>query len=35
MLRNNPTLKCGLTLGRRRVLELANKFTAEHPRLLP
>lgn len=34
MLRNNLTLKSGVTLDRRRMLELANKFTAEHPWLL-
>lgn len=34
MLRNNLTLKSGVTLDRRRVLELANKFATEHPRLL-
>jgi threonine dehydrogenase-like Zn-dependent dehydrogenase len=34
MLRNNLTLKSGVTLDRRRVLELAGKFTAEHPELL-
>jgi L-iditol 2-dehydrogenase len=35
MLRNNLTLKSGVTLERRRALELATKFAAEHPRLLP
>jgi L-iditol 2-dehydrogenase len=34
MLRNNLTLKSGVTLQRRRVLELANKFAADHPQLL-
>lgn len=34
MLRNNLTLKSGVTLERRRMLELANKFAAEHPGLL-
>ncbi|MEE3751658.1 zinc-binding dehydrogenase [Mycobacterium intracellulare] len=34
MLRNNLTLKSGVTLDRRRMLELASKFTAEHPWLL-
>lgn len=34
MLRNNLTLKSGVTLERRRVLDLANKFAAEHPELL-
>jgi L-iditol 2-dehydrogenase len=34
MLRNNLTLKSGVTLDRRRVLELAGKFAAEHPALL-
>ena len=34
MLRNNLTLKSGVTLDRRRVLELAAKFAAEHPGLL-
>ncbi len=34
MLRNNLTLKSGVTLDRRRVLELAGKFSAEHPELL-
>lgn len=34
MLRNNLTLKSGVTRDRRRVLELAGKFAAEHPRLL-
>ena len=31
MLRNNLTLKSGVTLDRRRMLELAGKFAAEHP----
>ncbi|MGH3967299.1 MAG: zinc-binding dehydrogenase [Mycobacterium sp.] len=35
MLRNNLTLKSGVTQDRPRVLELANKFAAEHPQLLP
>ncbi|HKI39953.1 MAG TPA: zinc-binding dehydrogenase [Mycobacterium sp.] len=34
MLRNNLTLKSGVTLDRGRVLELAGKFAAEHPALL-
>lgn len=34
MLRYNLTLKSGVTLDRRRVLELAGKFAAEHPGLL-
>jgi L-iditol 2-dehydrogenase len=34
MLRKNLTLKSGVTLDRRRVLELAGKFAAEHPELL-
>jgi threonine dehydrogenase-like Zn-dependent dehydrogenase len=34
MLRNNLTLKSGVTLDRRRVLELAGKFATEHPDLL-
>jgi threonine dehydrogenase-like Zn-dependent dehydrogenase len=34
MLRKNLTLKSGVTLGRRRVLELAGKFADEHPELL-
>ncbi|WP_201359435.1 zinc-binding dehydrogenase [Mycobacterium paraintracellulare] len=34
MLRNNLTLKSGVTLDRRRTLELASKFAAEHPWLL-
>ena len=34
MLRNNLTLKSGVTLDRRRVLQLAGKFAAEHPELL-
>jgi L-iditol 2-dehydrogenase len=34
MLRNNLTLKSGVTLDRRRMLELAGKFAAEHPDLL-
>jgi len=34
MLRNNLTLKSGVALDRRRVLELAGKFADEHPELL-
>jgi threonine dehydrogenase-like Zn-dependent dehydrogenase len=34
MLRNNLTLKSGVTLDRQRVLELAGKFADEHPGLL-
>ncbi|MBW0019832.1 MAG: zinc-binding dehydrogenase [Mycobacterium sp.] len=34
MLRNNLTLKSGVTLDRRRVLQLAGKFAGEHPELL-
>lgn len=34
MLRNNLTLKSGVTLDRRRVLEDAGKFAAQHPDLL-
>ncbi|WP_156687594.1 zinc-binding dehydrogenase [Mycobacterium sp. Marseille-P9652] len=34
MLRNNLTLKSGVTLDRRRVLDAAAKFADEHPRLL-
>ncbi|BBZ11187.1 zinc-binding dehydrogenase [Mycobacterium branderi] len=34
MLRNNLTLKSGVTLERRRMLDLAAKFAAEHPELL-
>ncbi|OBF93880.1 alcohol dehydrogenase [Mycobacterium sp. 852014-52450_SCH5900713] len=34
MLRNNLTLKSGVTLDRRRMLELAGKYAAEHPELL-
>ncbi|TDH56446.1 alcohol dehydrogenase [Mycobacterium eburneum] len=34
MLRNNLTLKSGVTLQRRRVLELATRFAAQHPELL-
>jgi L-iditol 2-dehydrogenase len=34
MLRNNLTLKSGVTQDRRRVLELADKFVADHPGLL-
>ncbi|MCZ8381987.1 zinc-binding dehydrogenase [Mycobacterium sp. CPCC 205372] len=35
MLRNNLTLKSGVTQDRRRVLERAGRFAAEHPGLLP
>jgi L-iditol 2-dehydrogenase len=35
MLRNNLTLKSGVTLERRRALAPANSFAIEHPRLLP
>ena len=35
MLRNNLTLKSGVTLDRRRVLETADAFAREHPDLLP
>ncbi len=34
MLRNNLTLKSGVTLDRRRVLEAADAFAREHPDLL-
>lgn len=34
MLRNNLTLKSGVTLDRRRMLDEAGKFAAAHPRLL-
>ena len=34
MLRNNLTLKSGVTLDRRRMLDAASKFAAEHPGLL-
>jgi len=34
MLRNNLTLKSGVTLDRRRMLDAAGKFAAEHPGLL-
>ncbi len=34
MLRNNLTLKSGVTLDRRRVLEAADVFAREHPDLL-
>jgi threonine dehydrogenase-like Zn-dependent dehydrogenase len=34
MLRNNLTLKSGVTLDRRRVLEAADAFAREHPELL-
>lgn len=35
MLRNNLTLKSGVTKDRRRVLTAANEFAREHPELLP
>lgn len=35
MLRNNLTLKSGVTLDRRRMLQRADDFAAEHPDLLP
>ena len=35
MLRNNLTLKSGVTLDRRRVLALADEFARAHPDLLP
>jgi L-iditol 2-dehydrogenase len=35
MLSSDLTLKSRVTLERRRALVLANKFAAEHPRLLP
>jgi L-iditol 2-dehydrogenase len=35
MLRNNLTLKSGVTLDRRRVLCAANEFARDHPELLP
>jgi threonine dehydrogenase-like Zn-dependent dehydrogenase len=35
MLRNNLTLKSGVTLDRRRVLALADDFAKAHPDLLP
>jgi L-iditol 2-dehydrogenase len=35
MLRNNLTLKSGVTLDRRRMLCAANEFAKEHPQLLP
>jgi threonine dehydrogenase-like Zn-dependent dehydrogenase len=35
MLRNNLTLKSGVTLDRRRMLCAANDFAREHPELLP
>jgi threonine dehydrogenase-like Zn-dependent dehydrogenase len=34
MLRNNLTLKSGVTLDRRRVLDAANEFVRTHPELL-
>ena len=34
ILRNNLTLKSGVTLDRRRMLDLAGKFAVEHPELL-
>lgn len=35
MLRNNLTLKSGVTLERRRVLAAADEFARQHPQLLP
>jgi hypothetical protein len=35
MLRNNLTLKSGVTKDRRRVLTAANEFAREHSELLP
>lgn len=35
VLRNNLTLKSGVTIQRRRVLAAADEFAARHPRLLP
>ncbi|MEX3649354.1 zinc-binding dehydrogenase, partial [Mycolicibacterium porcinum] len=35
MLRNNLTLKSGVTLDRQRVLRRADEFAREHPHLLP
>ena len=35
MLRNNLTLKSGVTLDRRRVLAAADEFARAHPELLP
>jgi threonine dehydrogenase-like Zn-dependent dehydrogenase len=35
MLRNNLTLKSGVTLDRRRMLSAANEFAREYPDLLP
>ncbi len=35
MLRNNLTLKSGVTLDRQRVLRRAGEFAREHPDLLP
>jgi L-iditol 2-dehydrogenase len=35
MLRNNLTLKSGVTLDRRRVLAWASEFAQDHPELLP
>lgn len=35
MLRNNLTLKSGVTLDRRRVLAAADEFAGQHPQLLP
>jgi L-iditol 2-dehydrogenase len=35
MLRNNLTLKSGVTLERRRMLRAADDFAREHPELLP
>jgi L-iditol 2-dehydrogenase len=35
MLRNNLTLKSGVTLDRRRMLNAADEFARDHPELLP
>lgn len=35
MLRNNLTLKSGVTLDRRRMLSAADEFARQHPHLLP
>lgn len=35
LLRNNLTLKSGVTLDRRRVLSAAGQFARDHPKLLP
>jgi L-iditol 2-dehydrogenase len=34
MLRKNLTLRSGVTLDRRRVLDAANEFAKDHPELL-